>query len=107
MEVGRQALVPPQGSVGLYHLAWEVETIEELAEAVESLSELGALVGASDHGATKSLYAKDPDGIEFEVLYRIPREAWGEWENAVTTRPLDLAEELARFGKQAVEGTRN
>ena len=101
MEVGPQALVPPQGSVGLYHLAWEVETIEELAEAVESLSELGALVGASDHGATKSLYAKDPDGIEFEVLYRIPREAWGEWESAVTTRPLDLGAEVARFGKQA------
>ena len=107
MEVGKQALVPPQGSVGLYHLAWEVETIEELAEAVESLSELGALVGASDHGATKSLYAKDPDGIEFEVLYRIPREAWGEWENAVTTRPLDLAAELARFGRtqQATSST--
>ena len=100
MDVGPQAFRSPQGSVGLYHLAWEVETIEELAEAVESLSELGALVGASDHGATKSLYAKDPDGIEFEVLYRIPREAWGEWENAVTTQPLDLAKELARFGKQ-------
>ena len=102
MEVGQQALNPPQGSVGLYHLAWEVETIEELAEAVESLSELGALVGASDHGATKSLYAHDPDGIEFEVLYRIPRDQWGEWETAVTTRPLDLAAEMARFGKQAV-----
>jgi len=102
MEVGKQAMVPPQGSVGLYHLAWEVETIEELAEAVESLSDLGALVGASDHGATKSLYAKDPDGIEFEVLYRLPREAWGEWETSVTTRPLDLGAELARFGKQAV-----
>jgi catechol-2,3-dioxygenase len=99
MEVGRQAVNPPQGSVGLYHLAWEVETIEELAEAVGSLSELGALVGASDHGATKSLYAKDPDGLEFEVLYRLPREAWGEWETSVTTRPLDLAAELERFGK--------
>ena len=76
------------------------DEFEELAEAVGSLSELGALVGASDHGATKSLYAKDPDGIEFEVLYRLPREAWGEWENAVTTRPLDLGKELERFGKQ-------
>lgn len=100
MEVGAQAFNPPQGSVGLYHLAWEVETIDELAEAVQSLSDLGALVGASDHGATKSLYAKDPDGLEFEVLYRLPREDWGEWENAVTTRPLDLGKELERFGKK-------
>jgi catechol-2,3-dioxygenase len=100
MEVGAGAFNPPQGSVGLYHLAWEVESIEALASAIEPLVEMGALVGASDHGATKSLYGKDPDGIEFEILWRVPREDWGEWENSVTTRPLDLAAELARFGKQ-------
>jgi catechol-2,3-dioxygenase len=103
MEVGQQAPNPPQGSVGLYHLAWEVETIDELAESVEALLEMGALVGASDHGATKSLYGKDPDGIEFEILWRLPREAWGEFENSVKTVPLDLAAELARWGKQATE----
>ena len=103
MEVGPQAPVPPQGSVGLYHLAWEVESIDALAESVEALVELGALVGASDHGATKSLYGKDPDGIEFEVLWRLPREAWGEFETAVKTVPLDLAAELARWGKQAAK----
>jgi catechol-2,3-dioxygenase len=101
MEVGPQALNPPQGSVGLYHLAWEVATIEELADSIQALADLGGLVGMSDHGATKSVYGHDPDGIEFEVLWRLPREAWGEWERAVTTRPLDLAAELKRFGKQA------
>lgn len=100
MEVGPRALNPPQGSVGLYHLAWEVATIEELADSIEALSNLGALVGMSDHGATKSIYGHDPDGIEFEILWRLPREAWGEWEDAVTTRPLDLTAELKRFGKQ-------
>jgi catechol-2,3-dioxygenase len=49
MEVGA-AFNPPQGSVGLYHLAWEVGTIEELADSVEALADLGALVGMSDHG---------------------------------------------------------
>jgi catechol-2,3-dioxygenase len=101
MEVGPQALNPPRGAVGLYHLAWEVATIEELADSIQALADMGALVGMSDHGATKSVYGHDPDGIEFEVLWRLPREAWGEWENAVTTRPLDLAAELKRFGKQA------
>jgi len=101
MEVGPQAHNPPKGSVGLYHLAWEVETIDELAEAIGALSEMGALVGASDHGATKSLYGVDPDGIEFEILWRLPREAWGVFENSVKTVPLDLATELARWGKQA------
>ncbi len=105
MEVGQQAPNPPQGSVGLYHLAWEDETIDELAEAVEALTEMGALIGASDHGATKSLYGKDPDGIEFEVLWRLPREAWGEFETSVQTVPLDLAAELVRWGKQAAEAS--
>lgn len=90
----------PPGTVGLYHLAWEVETIEELVEAIPVLSEMGALVGASDHGVSKSLYGRDPDGIEFEILWRVPREAWGEMEHQAITRPLDLEKELARWRKQ-------
>src|SRR4051812_45763105 len=43
-------------TVGLYHLAWEVDTLEELERLSVKLSEHGALVGASDHGSTKSLY---------------------------------------------------
>src|SRR3954447_1932654 len=50
-----------QGAVGLYHLAWEVDTLGELQRLAGVLSEWGALVGASDHVTTKSLYARDPD----------------------------------------------
>ena len=38
------------------------------------LTERGALVGASDHGTTKALYAHDPDGLEFEVSWLVPAE---------------------------------
>jgi catechol-2,3-dioxygenase len=55
----------------------------------------------SDHGATKSLYGKDPDGIEFEVMWLVPRDQWGEYDRAATTKPLDLQRELARFGGAA------
>ena len=96
--VGPAASRPPRGSTGLYHLAWEVPTIEDLARAAETLSELGALLGASDHGATKSLYGRDPDGIEFEVMWMVPRDQWGEYENAAPVAPLDLARELRRYG---------
>ncbi|HEV8165334.1 MAG TPA: VOC family protein, partial [Actinomycetota bacterium] len=44
-------------TVGLYHLAWEVDTLAELERLATRLGEAGALVGASDHGTTKSLYA--------------------------------------------------
>ena len=74
-EVGNAARV--QGAyIGLYHLAWEVGTLAELAEIRSRLTERGALVGASDHRVSKSLYAKDPSGIEFEVMWRVPVEDW-------------------------------
>ena len=89
---------PPLGSPGLYHLAWEVPRIEDLAAARATLADLGALIGESDHGATKSLYAKDPDGNEFEVMWLVPRDHWGEHENAAVTERLDLERELTRYG---------
>lgn len=64
--VGAQA-PRPRGSLGLYHLAWQVDTIEELEQARSTLAELGAFGGESSHGATKSLYGADPDGNEFEI----------------------------------------
>jgi len=97
-EVGPAAARPPRGSVGLYHLAWEVPTIEDLAAASKALSEARALSGASDHGVSKSLYGRDPDGNEFEILWSVPREAWGEYEKQAVVLPLDMERELARWG---------
>jgi catechol-2,3-dioxygenase len=101
MAVGAGAPKPPRGATGLYHLAWELGTIEELAEMAARLAELDALGGMSDHGATKSLYASDPDGIEFEVMWMVPREQWGEFEREAVVHPLDLEREVARFGRGA------
>ena len=78
--VGPDAPRAPRGSTGLYHLAWEVPSIEDLADASKILAAAGALGGASDHGVSKSLYGRDPDGNEFEIMWRVPRDAWGEHE---------------------------
>jgi catechol-2,3-dioxygenase len=96
--VGPDAPRPARGSVGLYHLAWEVPTIDDLAAAAETLSAERALSGASDHGVSKSLYGADPDGNEFEIMWRVPREAWGEFENKGAVMPLDLEAEVKRRG---------
>jgi catechol-2,3-dioxygenase len=96
--VGDAAPRAPRGSVGLYHLAWEVPTIEDLASAAEVLRAAGAIGGASDHGVSKSLYGQDPDGNEFEIMWRVPREQWGEYEHAAVIKPLDIEAEVARFG---------
>jgi catechol-2,3-dioxygenase len=83
--------------VGLYHLAWQVDTIDELAEARYVLANAGALGGESSHGATKSVYGADPDGNEFEVMWMLPREAWGEYETSAPVDRLDLQGEIARW----------
>jgi catechol-2,3-dioxygenase len=99
--VGADAPRPARGSVGLYHLAWEVPTIEDLAAASRVLAEAGALGGASDHGVSKSLYGKDPDGNEFEIMWSVPPEAWGDYATKGAVMPLDIDAEIARFGAKA------
>lgn len=84
-------------TVGLYHLAWEVPDLDELERMRERLRSAGALVGASDHGVNKSLYAKDPDGLEFEVMWLVPPDRWGEEEHEAIIRPLDIAGDKKRF----------
>ena len=96
--VGDDAPGPERGRVGLYHLAWEVDGIRQLAALGEQLRQRGALVGSSDHGASKSLYAVDPDGNEIELMWAVPREGWGDAETSAPVRPLDLAAEVARWG---------
>jgi catechol-2,3-dioxygenase len=97
-EVG-DAAAPQNPYLGLYHLAWEVGTLAELADIRAALAARGALVGASDHRVSKSLYAKDPSGIEFEVMWRVPAEDWEqEMQVGSGIAPLDLDGELARWG---------
>jgi catechol-2,3-dioxygenase len=95
-----------RNTVGLYHLAWELDTLDELERLAVKLSEAGALAGSSDHGTTKSLYAKDPDGIEFEVVWLIPADLLDETALDARKRigPLDLAKEKARYGAQTRGG---
>jgi catechol-2,3-dioxygenase len=84
-------------AVGLYHLAWEVDTLAELKRVAGVLAERGALVGASDHGTTKALYAHDPDGLEFEVSWLVPAgRLTGDIQ--MRTVPLDIDAEIERYG---------
>jgi catechol-2,3-dioxygenase len=91
---------PPRrrGALGLYHLAWQVDTIEELEQARLTLANLVAYTGESSHGATKSVYGKDPDGNEFEVMWMLPKAHWGEYEHSAPIDRLDLPGEVAQWG---------
>jgi catechol-2,3-dioxygenase len=84
-------------TVGMYHIAWAVKDLDELDEARTRLEQAGALVGSSDHGVNKSLYAVDPDGLEFEVTWVVPPDLWGDEEHEAIIRPLDIAADKRRY----------
>jgi catechol-2,3-dioxygenase len=87
-------------TVGMYHIAWAVKDLDELEAMRVTLTEAGALVGASDHGVNKSLYAVDPDGLEFEVTWVVPPHLWGDEEHEAIIRPLDIAADARRYATQ-------
>jgi catechol-2,3-dioxygenase len=95
-----------RSTVGLYHIAWEVQTLGDLQEIALKLQEAGALVGATDHSTTKALYAKDPDGLEFEVCWLVPAQFLNDEVVAAKTelRPLNLQADIERYGPETVGG---
>ena len=100
LQIRGDAVSPPRGSVGLFHFAVEVDTIEDLVEVKQRLEAEGAFTDQYDTGATASIYGRDLDGNRFEVLWNRPREAWGAYEHEAAARPLDLDAELARWGRR-------
>ena len=95
-----------RSTVGLYHLAWEVDTLDELERLASALADNDALTGASDHGTTKSLYGRDPDGLEFEIAWIIPADKLDDAAREGRKRigRLDLAHEKDRYGATTAGG---
>jgi catechol-2,3-dioxygenase len=58
------------------------------------------LVGATDHGTTKALYGRDPNGLEFEVCWLVPAEFVDDEliEARKQLRALDLDAAITRYG---------
>jgi len=107
-QVGAQAAASPagRGAVGLYHLAWEVDTLSELQRIQGELVAHRSLVGASDHHTTKAVYAKDPDGLEFEISWLVPAEYITAEMKSLDPRPLplDIDAEIEHYGAQTRGG---
>lgn len=88
---------------GLSHLAWSVCTLAELAEFENRLAQASALVGSSDHAVSKSLYGKDPDGLEFEITWFVPRDrVTDDMATNPTVGRLNIDAEIDRWGANLV-----
>ena len=80
-----------------------MDTLGDLQRLSEKLQAAGALVGATNHGTTRALYAKDPDGIEFELTWIIPKDQLTDADTP-SMRPLNLQADIARFGAETLGG---
>jgi len=95
-----------RGTLGLYHIAWEVQTLADLRDIAAKLVDADALVGATDHSTTKALYGKDPDGLEFEVCWLVPQRFLTDDVVAAKSRmrALDIDADIERYGLETVGG---
>jgi catechol-2,3-dioxygenase len=77
MSVGESAPGPEPDRVGLYHFAWEMESLDDLRRIYRELQQKGVnIAGIGDHGISLGVYLFDPDGNEIEVFYELPRDQW-------------------------------
>ena len=78
MEVGESAPGPQPGGVGLNHMAWRMESLEDLKDLYHHLKEQKVPIDrVNDHGISLGVYFHDPDGNGLEVYYELPRSEWG------------------------------
>ena len=76
-----QAAGPDPEGVGMYHMAWEMASFEELAALNERLKARGAnIVGYSDRQC--NVMFTDPDGNELEAIWEPPSEEWERLKNS-------------------------
>jgi catechol 2,3-dioxygenase len=95
IEVGADAAPIPEGRrVGMYHFGLKVgDSDDDLRAVLAVLERMGAaIVGASDHTVTHSLYINDPDGNEIELYVDVPGVDWKNDPSllAAPIRPLRL-----------------
>ncbi|MEM7542822.1 MAG: VOC family protein [Pseudomonadota bacterium] len=68
LEVGADGGNPKPDNVGLLHVAFRLETGEQLAEAYRELKARGVTISCTvNHGVAKGIYFLDPDGNELEL----------------------------------------
>ncbi len=82
IEVGEDAHGAQQGQVGLNHMAWYMDSLDDLKELYFRIKDKNVdIERVSDHGHAIGIYIRDPDGNGIEVSYEMPRSEWGHDEN--------------------------
>ena len=82
-QVGPQAETPRANETGLMHIAFRLRNEEELRAAYQDLKARGVPISFTvNHGVSKSVYFRDPDGHELEVYCDNQPEEYARMPNA-------------------------
>lgn len=77
MQLGDDAPLQAKGQVGLNHMAWRLESLDDLKEFYGRIKAQGQPIERIvDHGISLGIYMRDPDGNGVEVFYELPRAKW-------------------------------
>jgi len=72
---------PQRGQVGLNHMAWRVESLDDLKDFYHRIKDKNVPIDrVADHGVSLGIYFHDPDGNGIEVYYELPRAEWPRQE---------------------------
>ena len=75
--IGIDANGPDHSGVGQAHMAWQMESFEDLQELYFRLKENDVrIIRIGDHGVSLGVYIVDPDDNEIEVYYELPKSDW-------------------------------
>ena len=75
--IGMDAGGPDHSIVGQAHMAWQMETFENLQELYDRMVENEVRIQRiGDHGVSLGVYLLDPDDNEIEVYYEMPKAEW-------------------------------
>ena len=85
MQLGDDAPLQAKGQVGLNHMAWRLESLDDLKAFYGKLKAEGQPIDrVVDHGISLGIYLRDPDGNGVEVFYEMPRAEWPVAYNVFT-----------------------
>jgi catechol 2,3-dioxygenase len=90
-QVAEDAALPQKNQVGLAHIALVADSFATVKAMYQRLKEHNVpIVRTVDHGITKSVYFKDPEGNELEIYCEAPGVNWREVNTIIKADPINL-----------------
>jgi catechol 2,3-dioxygenase len=94
-KVSENADPPKDDQVGLAHVALVADSLDTVRAMYRRLKEYsGKAPRTIDHGSTKSLYVRDPEGNQIEIYCEVPEHDW-RTDGFGGNQPLDLEAPVA------------